>query len=135
MADDLLELEIATPERELLRERVSDVQVPGKTGYLGILPGHAALLSELGTGYLTYTAGNRKRYIPLHGGYLEVLKDHVRILADRAERADEIDVERAKQALERAQARIANPNVGVDIARALTAAARAQARLEAAAHK
>jgi F-type H+-transporting ATPase subunit epsilon len=135
MADDLLELEIATPERELLRERVSDVQVPGKTGYLGILPGHAALLSELGTGYLTYTAGNRKRYMALHGGYLEVLKDHVRILADRAERADEIDVERARQALERAQARIANPNVGVDIARALTAAARAQARLEAAAHK
>jgi F-type H+-transporting ATPase subunit epsilon len=135
MADDLLELEIATPERELLRERVSDVQVPGKTGYLGILPGHAALLSELGTGYLTYTAGNRKRYMALHGGYLEVLKDHVRILANRAERADEIDVERARQALERAQARIANPNVGVDIARALTAAARAQARLEAAAHK
>jgi F-type H+-transporting ATPase subunit epsilon len=135
MAEDLLELEIATPERELLRERVSDVQVPGKTGYLGILPGHAALLSELGTGYLTYTAGNRKRYMAIHGGYLEVLKDHVRILADRAERADEIDVERARQALERAQARIANPNVGVDIARALTAAARAQARLEAAAHK
>jgi F-type H+-transporting ATPase subunit epsilon len=135
MAEDLLELEIATPERELLRERVSDVQVPGKTGYLGILPGHAALLSELGTGYLTYTAGSRKRYMAIHGGYLEVLKDHVRILADRAERADEIDVERARQALERAQARIANPNVGVDIARALTAAARAQARLEAAAHK
>ena len=82
--DTVLELEIATPERLLVKEQVTDVQVPGKEGYLGILPGHAALLSELGSGTLTYTMNGRKHYLTMQGGFVEVLDGHVRVLADQA---------------------------------------------------
>ncbi len=132
---DTLELEVATPERELVREQVSDVQIPGKHGYMGILPGHAALLGLLGIGTLTYTVGGRKKHLSVHNGFLEVLDDHVRVLADNAERAEEIDIERARRALEKAQDAGINPALGVDPAAALEAIARAQARLEAAALK
>jgi F-type H+-transporting ATPase subunit epsilon len=132
---DTLELEVATPERELVREQVSDVQVPGKNGYMGILPGHAPLLGLLGIGTLTYTSDGRKRHLSIHGGFLEVLDDHVRVLADCAERAEEIDLERAKRALHKAQEAGVNPSLGVDPAAALEAMSRAQARLEAAALK
>jgi F-type H+-transporting ATPase subunit epsilon len=88
---DSLELEVATPERLLVREDVTEVQVPGKNGYLGILPGHAALLSQLGSGVLNYVAGGHRRYLAVAGGFLEVLPGHVRALT----------------AMERAQARIA----------------------------
>src|SRR5436305_4471103 len=85
---DTFELEIATPERELVREDVTEAQIPGKDGFLGILPGHAPLLGLLGVGPLSYMSGGRKRYMAIHGGFLEVLPDHVRVLADRAERAE-----------------------------------------------
>ncbi len=132
---DLIELEIATPERLLLREQVSDVQVPGKDGYLGILPGHAPLLGEVGTGFLSYLVGNKRRYLSVHGGFLEVLPDHVRVLADVAEKAEEIDLERARADLRRAQEQLTNPSVGVDPAAALDALLHAQARVEAAENK
>jgi F-type H+-transporting ATPase subunit epsilon len=128
---DTLQLEIATPERELVREQVDEAQVPGKTGYLGVLPGHAALLGQLGTGFLSYTQSGRKQFLSVCGGFLEVKDDHVRILANVAERADEIDVERARKALERAQERLGHPSVGIDPARALAAMERAVARLAA----
>jgi F-type H+-transporting ATPase subunit epsilon len=126
---DVLHLVIATPERELVREDVTDVQIPGKTGYLGILPGHAALLGQLGTGFLSFTSGGRHRYLSVSGGFLEVKDDAVRVLADVGERAEEIDVERARRALERAQQQLMNPALGVDPAVALESIARAQARL------
>jgi len=127
---DTLELEVATPERELVREQVSDLQIPGKNGYMGILPGHAPLLGLLGIGTLTYlSADGKKRYLSIHGGFLEVLDDHVRVLADCAERAEEIDIQRAKVALQRAQDEGLNPALGVDPGSALLAMARAQARL------
>jgi len=85
---DTIELEIATPERQLVREEVSEVQLPGKSGYMGILPGHAALLGQLGTGFLSYTVSGRKRYLSVQGGFVEVLPDHVRVLANTAERAE-----------------------------------------------
>jgi F-type H+-transporting ATPase subunit epsilon len=132
---DTLSLEVATPERELVHELVSDLQVPGKNGYMGILPGHAPLLGLLGIGMLTYVSGGQKRYLSVHQGFLEVLEDHVRVLADVAERAEEIDVQRAKAALERAQEEGLNPALGVDPGAALLAMARAQARLEAAEQK
>jgi F-type H+-transporting ATPase subunit epsilon len=132
---DTLELVVATPERELVREQVSDVQVPGKEGYMGILPGHAPLLGLLGIGTLTYVSGGRKRYLSIHGGFVEVLEDHVRVLADVAERAEEIDVQRARAALQRAQDEGLNPALGVDPGAALLAMARAQARLETAEQK
>jgi len=126
---DTLELEVATPERELVREQVSELQLPGKNGYLGILPGHAPLLGLLGVGTLTYMAGGQKRYIAVHGGFLEVAEDVVRVLADTAERAEEIDIERAKAALQRSQEESLNPALGVDPGAALAAMARAQARI------
>jgi F-type H+-transporting ATPase subunit epsilon len=129
---ETLELEIATPERELVREQVNEVEVPGRDGYLGILPGHAALVGLLGIGVLTYMLGGQKRYMAVHGGFLEVAEDHVRVLADVAERAEEIDVQRARNAMQRAQEEGLNPALGVDPAAALAAAARAQARLDTA---
>ena len=134
---DTLSLEVATPERELVREPVSEVQVPGKSGYMGILPGHAPLMGLLGIGTLTYVSvsDGKKRYLSVHQGFLEVLEDHVRVLADVAERAEEIDVQRARAALERAQQEGLNPALGVDPGAALLAMARAQARLEAAEKK
>jgi len=132
---DIIELEIATPERQLVREEVTEVQLPGKNGYMGILPGHAALLGQLGTGFLSYTAGGRKRYLSVAGGFVEVLPDHVRVLANIAERAEEIDVERARDDLKKAQEQVINPSLGVDPAVALDAMAWAQARVDAAAQK
>ena len=132
---DLIELEVATPERELVREQVESAQIPGREGYLGILPGHAALLGQLGAGFLSYSAGGRRRYLSVAGGFLEVLPDRIRVLADVAERAEEIDVERAKAALKRAQDQIMNPALGVDVAAASAAEQRARARLAAAEQK
>ncbi len=132
---DLMELEVATPERALVREQVDSVQAPAMGGYVGILPGHAPLVGRLGTGFLSYSAGGRKRYISLSGGFLEVLPDHIRVLADVAERAEDIDVERARAALKRAQEQIMNPSLGVDPAAALAAEERALARLAAAERK
>jgi F-type H+-transporting ATPase subunit epsilon len=128
---DSLELEVATPERLLVREQVTEVQVPGKNGYMGILPGHAALLSQLGSGVLDYVAGGQRRYLAVAGGFLEVLPGHVRVLADVAERAEDIDAARARAALQRAQGETG----GEDPAAALAAMGRAQARLAAAERK
>jgi F-type H+-transporting ATPase subunit epsilon len=119
----------------LVREQVTEVQIPGKEGYMGILPGHAPLLSLLGIGSLSYVVGGQKRYLAIHGGFLEVLEDHVRVLADLAERAEEIDIERARNALQRSQEESMNPSLGVDPAAALAAMLRAQARLAAAEQK
>src|SRR5215475_3808917 len=121
---DTLELEVATPERELVREQVSEVEIPAKGGMLGVLPGHAPLLGLLGIGTLTYVVGGTKRHLSIHGGFLEILEDHVRVLADVAERAEEIDVPRARTALERSQQLAINPALGVDPAEALAAVMR-----------
>jgi F-type H+-transporting ATPase subunit epsilon len=83
VADTFL-LEVATPERVVVQERVSEAQIPARNGYVGILPGHAALLSELGEGELSYMAGGRRRSVRIRGGWLEVAEDHVRVLADEA---------------------------------------------------
>jgi F-type H+-transporting ATPase subunit epsilon len=132
---ETFELEIATPERQLLREEVTEAQIPGKEGFFGILPGHAPLLGLLGIGPLSYVSGGRKRYLSIHGGFLEVLSDHVKVLADLAERAEEIDIERARRALQRSQEESINPALGVEPAQALAAMLRAQARLAAAEQK
>ena len=130
MAEEL-ELEVATPERMLVRERVEEVQIPARNGYIGVLPGHAPLLAELATGFLSYQSAGRRRYLAVHGGMLEVLSDKVRVLANAAERSEEIDVERARRALREAQEQLATPALGVDPAFALDAIASAQARIEA----
>lgn len=129
------ELEIATPERLLVREQVSEAQIPLVNGYIGVLPAHAPLLGELGAGDLTYVAEGRRRHMALSGGWVEVLADHVRVLADRAEKADEIDLARAEEAQKRALDRLSHPVTDLDTARALDALKRAQARVDAAAKK
>ena len=133
---DVLQLEVVTPERLVIREEVTEVQIPAKNGFVGILPGHAALLAELGIGLMSYTVDGQKRYTTINRGFLEVLNDHVRILTDTAERADEVDVARAQASLERAQQRLnISGEPGLDIARALAAFERATARLAAATQK
>lgn len=126
------ELEIATPERLLLRENVTDAQVPAKEGYIGVLPDHSPLISELGDGALSYTTSGRKHSMALHGGWVEVLPDRVRVLANIAEKAPEIDVPRAERARDRAQERLAQPSPDMDVVRALAALARAETRIETA---
>jgi F-type H+-transporting ATPase subunit epsilon len=125
------ELEIATPERLLVREAVTDAQIPGANGELGILPGHAPLLSELGIGVLRYTVNGQPLKLTISGGIVQVLPDRVRVLALTAERPAEIDSKRAREAERRASERLANMKDNVDYARALNALRRAQSRLAA----
>ena len=126
-------LEIAAPERLLVNEAVTEASIPGEHGVLGILPGHAPLLGELGVGELSYTlVTGQRHFMAVGGGYVEISGNHVRVAALGAEFANEIDVARAEIALKRAAERVANPLAGVDVARALNAARRAQARLDAA---
>ena len=130
---DTFEIEIATPERLLVREHALRAQIPGKTGYLGILPDHAPLLGELGIGVLTFATEAGGRYVlAVHGGYVEVLNNHVRVLADLAEPGSEIDVARTERALKAREPELVNASVGADPASALAAVMRAQARIEAA---
>ena len=89
-----------SPERVLVDEQVDEVQIPALDGYMGVLPGHAALLSELKPGgVLTYRAGNGRKVLAVYGGFVEVQPDRVRILADFAERREEIDLEEAREQL------------------------------------
>jgi F-type H+-transporting ATPase subunit epsilon len=128
-------LEVVTPERLLLREQVTEVQVPGANGELGILPQHAPLLSDLGTGELSYVpVGGSRKFIAISDGWVEVLPDRVRVLARLAEFADEIDVIHAQESLKRAESMLLNPKEDLDVASALNAMRRAQTRLNAAEH-
>ena len=129
----MFDLEVATPDRLLLKERVSEAVVPGLDGELGILPEHAPLLSALGDGPLVYKPeGGASRCMAICGGLVEVLPDHVRVLASRAEFSDEIDKKRAEAAFARANERLTKAPGDLDVARALNAMRRAQARLDAA---
>jgi F-type H+-transporting ATPase subunit epsilon len=107
MLPEKIELEVVTPARFVLDEKVESIEMPGKDGYLGILPGHAPLLTELGVGILTYQKGAEVRRLTVVNGYAEVLPDRVIVLAEVSERAEEIDVQRARTAAERAQSELA----------------------------
>lgn len=99
MADELptsIQLQVVTPQRALAEEEVDEVSIPGKEGYLGVLPGHAPLLTELQSGILTYRQNTTEHYVAVHSGFAEVVPDRVIVLADDAERAEEIDVEQAE---------------------------------------
>jgi F-type H+-transporting ATPase subunit epsilon len=131
---DTFTLEIVTPARQVVREAVTEAQVPVRGGYIGVLAGHTPLLAEMGVGELSYHAGNRVHSCTAMGGFVEVLADRVIVLADSAERAEEIDVQRAQNARDRAQKRLANPNdPSVDWTRAQATLERAQVRLQVAA--
>ena len=130
---DTFEIEIATPERLLAREQAIRAQIPAAEGYIGVLPDHAPLLSELGIGAMTYTTpGDHRFSLAVRGGFLEINNNVVRVLTDIAEKADEIDVSQAEKDLKQAQDAMINPALGIDIASALIAARHAQARIDAA---
>jgi len=130
---DTFEIEIATPERLLAREQAIRAQIPAAEGYIGVLPDHAPLLSELGIGAMTYTTPDDHRFsLAVRGGFLEINNNVVRVLVDIAEKADEIDVSQAEKDLKHAQDAMINPALGIDIASALIAARHAQARIDAA---
>jgi len=129
---DTFRLEIATPDRPLLDKPVEEAQIPATTGYLGILPHHAPLLAELGVGKLSYKVGGKEESLLVLEGFLEVLPDHVRVLANAAENPSDIDIKRAQEAYDRASQRLSIDVQDVDKARAMRALKRAEARLEAA---
>ena len=129
MAD--MHLEIVTAERVVYSEDVSVVVAPGIIGDLGVLPSHAALLTRLRPGQLRVVKDGEESYLAVSGGFLEVLGNRVTVLADTAEQAEEIDVERAEAALKLAQERVASAPSDLDLQQALASMRRSQARLGA----
>jgi F-type H+-transporting ATPase subunit epsilon len=133
MLPETIELQVVTPERHVLQETVQAIEVPGKEGYLGILPGHAPLITELGIGVLSYRKDSETRYLTVINGYAEVLPGRVIILAELSERAEEIDIARTRAAHARAEAERAQAVSGdADWQRATFALSRAMVRLQAA---
>src|ERR687895_1635223 len=116
-----IDLQIVTPDRLLVQEQVDEVQIPGSEGYFGVLPGHTPLLATLAVGELWYRKGQEKTYLAIAGGFAEVLPDRVTILAQLAERAEDIDVERAESARTRAAQRLEHRTSDVDYERASVA--------------
>jgi F-type H+-transporting ATPase subunit epsilon len=132
MLPEAIELIIVTPTRQLLRARVSEVTLPGADGYLGILPGHAPLMTELGIGELTYRDPAQSEPVSVIRGFAEVLPDRVTVLAETAELAAEIDVARAEAAKARAEKRLAAGDTNIDWDRASVALQRALIRIQVA---
>ena len=130
MATGTIDFTLVTPERSLVHEQVEELQIPGAEGYLGILRGHAPLFSELKVGELGYRIGDRWFWLSVAWGFVEVLPDQVRVLAETAERAQEIDLERANRAKQRAEERIAKGGGDIDYKRALVALERALIRIQ-----
>ena len=133
MLPEFIELVVVTPEKQQLRQSTKEVQLPGAEGYLGILPGHAPLITELAVGEISYCENSNELWLAVAWGFAEVLPDKVTILAETAERPSEIDVERSRKAKERAEQRLASGDTTVDVERALDALHRAETRLDVAA--
>jgi F-type H+-transporting ATPase subunit epsilon len=127
-----LRLDIVTPDRSVVVDHVDEVQIPGAEGYLGVLPGHTPLLTTLQVGELWYRKGSEKFYLSVAFGFAEILPDRVTILAQGAERAEEIDVIRAEEAKRRAEARLAKPVMEMDYERARIAMMKSLIRLQVA---
>src|SRR5437899_11381246 len=132
---DSFQLEIVTPEKLVVKDRAEEMQIPGKNGYLGILPGHAPLITELAVGEISYRNGGHTQHLAVAWGFAEVLPDRVTILAETAERPDEIDIQRAHEAKERAEERLKSGKTEVDYTRAEDALQRAEVRLRVAEKK
>ena len=129
-----LALEIVTPDRALVTEQVDEVELPGAEGYFGVLPGHTPLLASLKVGELWYRIGQEKFYLAVAFGFAEVLPDRVTVLAQIAERAQDIDVARAEAAKKRAEERVArvSPQADLDFERARIALMKSMIRLQVA---
>src|SRR5213596_742992 len=127
-----IQLQIVSADRSLVNETVDEVEVPGAEGYFGVLPGHTALLAVLQVGELWYRQGQEKHYVSVAFGFAEVQPDRVTILAQIAEKADEIDVARAEEAKRRAEERLRQPGVDMDFERARIALLKSLVRLQVA---
>ncbi|MBV8550864.1 MAG: ATP synthase F1 subunit epsilon [Acidobacteriaceae bacterium] len=130
---DTFQLEVATPERLFIDEQVLQAELPGRNGQLGILAGHAPLLSALGPGVLSYTRYDRQQFLAIDGGFVEVFENHVRVLADHAEFSYDIDVAAARRELDEAHDALRSAQDAPASEAANHAIAKAQARLDAAA--
>jgi len=129
---DKIQLDIVTPERAVLSEAVDELILPGSEGYLGVRPGHAPLLTTLKVGTITIRKGNEQRYLAVSWGFVEVLPERVSILAETAEMAEEIDLDRAVRARERAEKRLKSADPDVDFKRAQVALEKALIRIQVA---
>jgi F-type H+-transporting ATPase subunit epsilon len=125
-----IDLQIVTPDRLIVQEQVDEVEIPGSEGFFGVLPGHTPLLASLAVGELWYRKGQEKTFLAIAFGFAEVLPDRVTILARLAERAEDIDAERAESARRRAEERLAQPKSDLDYERARVALLKAMARLQ-----
>jgi F-type H+-transporting ATPase subunit epsilon len=129
---DTFQLEIVTPEKKVVETAAEEIQIPGKNGYLGILAGHAPLITELSVGEISYRENGTEQKLAIAWGFAEVLPNKVTILAETAEHPSEIDVERAREAKQRAEQRLTRGDTSVDVERALDALHRAETRIEVA---
>jgi F-type H+-transporting ATPase subunit epsilon len=129
---DTFQLEIVTPERLVVKDSAEEMQIPGKNGYLGILAGHAPLITELTVGEISYVAQGYTERLAVAWGFAEVLPNRVTILAETAERAEEIDVPRAEEQRKRAEERLKSGDPNIDYDRAMIALRRAEVRIEVA---
>lgn len=127
-----IKLEIVTPERVVFSEEVTSIILPGVDGYFGVLANHAPLVAALRIGPVVYRQNGEKHRVAIHGGFFEIAENHAVILADAAELSGEIDVERARAALERARKRIRDRQADLDLVRAQAAIERALTRLRVA---
>ena len=130
-----LQLEIVTPDHLVLSKEVDYVGAPGLEGEFGVLPGHVPFISALAVGCLYYKAAGKTRYVFVAGGFTEVSDNKVTVLAECAEEAELIDFERAQQALQRANERIARKEHDINLVRAEAALRRATNRLSLKSHK
>jgi len=128
---ETFQLEVVTPDRLVVNETASEATIPGKTGYLGVLPGHAPLITELAVGEIAYRSGGQLKRLAVAWGFAEVLPTKVTILAETAEKAEEIDVTRAQSAKQRAQAELSKAGATGN-PEAQAALDRANARLDVA---
>jgi F-type H+-transporting ATPase subunit epsilon len=127
-----IQLQIVSVDRSLVNETVDEVEIPGFDGYFGVLPGHTPLLAVLSVGELWYRQGSDKHYLLIANGFAEVQPDHVTILAQTAEKAEEIDLARAEAAKQRAEERLARPTVDMDAERARISLLKSLIRLQVA---
>ena len=132
---DTFQLEIVTPEKMVVRDVAEEIQIPGKNGYLGVLPGHAPLITELAVGEITYRNANITHHLALAWGFAEVLPDKVTILAETAERAEEVDVNRAQAAKQRAETNLTKAATEEEFKKVSGDLKRAETRLEVAEKK
>ena len=132
MAEKIMTMEVVTPEHHVCSLETEAVVVPAFEGYLGVLPNHAPLITQLGLGVVTYKTGGQEKKIAITGGFMEVTDNKLVILADTAVMAEEIDVERAYAARERAERRLKDRTDNLDYIRAQAALQRATTRLKAA---